>query len=218
LRARARATASAAGAPGARSAPAPAAGVTLAQALRERRFWSLNVAWSLLGGTIFMFSVHAVPFARDQGLALSIAALGLTTYGFGSVIGRLVTGVVSDRFGTRVTTRAGYVVELAALVTLAVVPAPSVLLIAMGLFGVGAGATDNVLVRAIPDQFGLRALGAITGALTLGWRCGAAIGPAAAGFLYDLTGSYALAFRAAPVAVVVSWTLFTIATSRRPVE
>jgi MFS family permease len=205
-------------APGARSAPAPAAGVTLAQALRERRFWSLNVAWSLLGGTIFMFSVHAVPFARDQGLALSVAALGLTTYGFGSVIGRLVTGVVSDRFGTRVTTRAGYVVELAALVTLAVVPAPSVLLIAMGLFGVGAGATDNVLVRAIPDQFGLRALGAITGVLTLGWRCGAAIGPAAAGFLYDLTGSYALAFRAAPVAVVVSWTLFTIATSRRPVE
>jgi MFS family permease len=191
----------------------PAAGVTLAAALRDRHFWCLNLAWSLLGATIFMFSVHAVPFARDQGVSLAVAALGLTAYGFGSVVGRLVSGVVSDRFGMRAATRAGYVVEVLALGTLAAAPPPGVLLTAMALFGVGAGSTDNLLVRAIPDLFGLRALGAITGVLTLGWRSGAALGPAAAGFIYDVTGSYALVFRAAPVVVVASWLLFTVATS-----
>ena len=62
----------------------------------------------------------------------------------------------------------------------------------------------------------MRALGAIMGVLTLGWRSGAALGPAAAGFLYDLTGSYTVPFGAAPVAVLVSWGLFALGTSRRP--
>jgi nitrate/nitrite transporter NarK len=67
-------------------------------------------------------------------------------------------------------------------------------------------------VKVIPDLFGLRAIGAIMGVLTLGWRIGAALGPAVAGFLYDLTGSYAVPFGAAPAAVVVSWVLFWLAT------
>ncbi len=37
----------------------------------------------------------------------------------------------------------------------------------------------------------------------LGWRSGAALGPAADGFLYALTGSYAIPFGAAPLAVLV---------------
>jgi cyanate permease len=51
--------------------------------------------------------------------------------------------------------------------------------------------------------------------LTLGWRSGAALGPAGAGFLYDATGSYAVPFGAAPLVVLVSWALFAAATSTR---
>jgi len=65
------------------------------------------------------------------------------------------------------------------------------------------------------DVFGVRAIGAIMGVLTLGWRSGAALGPAAAGFLYDVSGSYAVPFGAAPGVVLVSWALFAVATSRR---
>ena len=65
----------------------------------------------------------------------------------------------------------------------------------------------------MPDLFGVRALGAIMGVLTLGWRSGAAVGPAVAGFLYDLTGSYAIPFGAAPAVVLVSWILFALASS-----
>jgi cyanate permease len=54
------------------------------------------------------------------------------------------------------------------------------------------------------------------GILTLGWRCGAAVGPAAAGFLHDLTGSYAISFGAAPLGVIASAVLFTLGTTRRP--
>jgi MFS family permease len=206
-----RASERAAAAPGV--APRAVAGVTLAQALRTPRFWGLNVSWLLLGGTIFMFSVHAVPFARDQGASLAVASVALTAYGMGSVLGRLVSGVVSDRLGTRTTIRVAYALELIALVVLASSPRPGVLLPVMVLFGIGAASTDNALVRVIPDLFGLRAIGAIMGTLTLGWRLGAALGPASAGFLYDMTGSYRLPFSAAPVIVAISWVLFALATS-----
>jgi MFS family permease len=159
--------------------------------------------------------VHAVPYARDRGVTLAVASLALTAYGLGSVTGRLTAGLLSDRLALRVATTSGYAIELVALVLLATAPSSTTLLAAMALFGIGAAATDNMLVRAIPDLFGLRAIGALTGVLTLGWRCGAALGPAAAGFLYDATGSYAGAFRTAPFVLVASFVLFTLATRRR---
>src|SRR2546425_132786 len=148
------------------------------------------------------------------GLLTMLAAL--TAYGVGSVGGRLAAGVVSDRRGTITTIRVAYVIETLALVTLLWIPSREALLASLVVFGAGFAASDTMIVKVIPDVFGMRALGAIMGVLTLGWRSGAALGPAAAGFLYDLTGSYTVPFGAAPVAVLVSWGLFALGTSRRP--
>lgn len=190
------------------------AGVTFREAIGDPRQWCLNVAWLLLGSVILMIGVHAVPYLKDHGADLAAASLALTAYGIGTVGGRVVSGAISDRIGTKITSTVGYVVELIALVALAWGSSQSVLLAAMLAFGVGAATTDTMLVKAIPDLFGVRALGAIMGILTLGWRTGAAFGPASAGFVYDATGSYAIPFWAAPVAVAVSWLMFSIATRR----
>jgi MFS family permease len=72
-----------------------------------------------------------------------------------------------------------------------------------------------MVAKIIPEVFGLRAIAAIMGILTLGWRLGAAIAPALAGFLYDITGSYHIPFGAAPLAVLLSWGLFAIGTTTR---
>jgi MFS transporter, OFA family, oxalate/formate antiporter len=189
-------------------------GVTLRAALTDPRQWLLNVSWFLLGGLALMISVHAVPFARDQGISLAAASLALTAYGLGSVSGRLTAGAVSERLGAHTTVRIGYVVQIVALVALPWVPSREALLATLGLFGVGFAASDTMITKVIPDVFGVRAIGGIMGVLTLGWRCGAALGPALAGFVYDATGSYTVPFGAAPVAVIVSWGLFSLATRR----
>jgi MFS family permease len=193
----------------------PAAGLTLAQALVDMRQWYLNVSWLLLGGLSLMVSVHIVPFAHDQGISLAGASLALTAYGIGAVCGRVASGVVSDRLGTFTTIRLGYALQLAALLVLLGLSSRGALLGSLVVLGVGFAAADTMLAKAVPDVFGTRALGAILGVLNLGWRCGAAIGPAAAGFLYDLTGSYAIPFGAAPFAVLASWGLFALGSSRR---
>jgi MFS family permease len=190
-------------------------GSTLGQSLRDPRQWALNLSWLLLGGLALMISVHAVPFARDQGVSLAGASLALTAYGVGSVIGRLAAGVVSDRVGTRVTIGAAYVLEMLALVTLLWIPSQAALLGSLVAFGAGFAGSDTMVAKLIPEVFGLRAIAAIMGILTLGWRLGAAIGPVLAGFLYDVAGSYRIPFGAAPLAVLISWGLFAIGTSTR---
>jgi MFS family permease len=191
-------------------------GITLRQSLADPRQWMLNVSWLLLGGLAIMISVHAVPFARDQGISLADASLALTAYGVGSAVGRLIAGAVSDRLGTRPTIGAAYLLEFLALLALLWIPSRGALLASLVAFGAGFAASDTMVAKVIPEVFGLRAIGAIMGVLTLGWRLGAALGPAAAGFLYDLTGSYTLPFGAAPVAVLVSWALFILGTRERP--
>jgi predicted MFS family arabinose efflux permease len=188
--------------------------VTLRAALADPRQWYLNASWLLLGGVALMISVHVVPFARDQGISLAGASLTLTAYGLGSVGGRLAAGAVSDRLGTFVTIRVGYLVQIAALVTLLWVPSRDAVLTSLVVFGIGFAAADTIVTKVIPDVFGVRAIGAIMGILALGWRAGAALGPAAAGFLYDATSSYTVPFAAAPVAVLTSWGLFALATRR----
>jgi MFS family permease len=190
-------------------------GITLRHALTDPRQWCLNVAWLLLGGLAFMVAVHIVPFARDQGISLAAASLALTAYGVGSVGGRVAAGAMSDRIGTATTMRIAYVVQALALLALLWLPSREALFGSLTAFGVGFAAADTMIAKVIPDVFGVRAIGAIMGVLTLGWRSGAALGPAAAGFLYDVSGSYTMPFGAAPGVVLVSWALFAVATSGR---
>ena len=189
-------------------------GQSLGQALLDPRQWCLNASWLLQGGLVFMVTVHIVPFARDQGLSLAGASLALTTYGAGAFVGRLVGGVVSDRLGTLATIRAGFIAMTLAMVVLGWMPSRVAMLGSMAAFGAGFAATDTMVAKVIPDVFGLRAIGAIMGVLNFGWRVGAALGPAAAGFLFDLMGSYTVAFGVAPFAVLLSWAFFSLGTSR----
>jgi len=203
-----------------RVAPGPATlrddhGVGVGEALRDRRLWLLLLSWFVLGAVLLMVTVHVVPYARDGGADLASAALALTAYGVGAAVGRLASGPLSDRLGPQPIMRACFVLQVIALVVLAFGPSLPLLLPMVAVFGLGFTGADTVYLRVIPDVFGLKALGAITGVLSMGWRAGAALGPALAGFIHDATGSYALPFGLAPVAVVVGYALFA-AGSKKP--
>jgi MFS transporter, OFA family, oxalate/formate antiporter len=193
----------------------PPPDASLRDALRDPRQWLLNASWLCMGGLAFMINVHVVPFARDAGIGLAGASLALTAYGVGSAGGRLFGGAVSDRLGPRATQGIAYLMTALALLSLRWASSHTVLLLALLAFGAGFAATDTLVVRIVPDLFGVRAIGAIMGVLALGWRLGAAAGPAVAGFLYDWTGSYAWPFGLAPVVALASWGCFALATARR---
>ena len=71
-------------------------------------------------------------------------------------------------------------------------------------------------MKGAVETFGVRAIGAVMGVLSLGWRCGAALGPTAAGFIYDAMGSYVPAFVLAAGGLALSSAFFTLGTSTPP--
>jgi MFS family permease len=194
---------------------ANARGMTISAALADRRLWLLTAAWVLSGVVSLMISVHIVSYARDQGIGLASASFALTAFGLGTTAGRLAFGPLSDRLGGRPIMRLCVGLQVVTLTALPFGPPQEVLLVLLALFGLGFTGADSVFVRAIPDVFGLRAVGAIMGVLSLGFRVGAAIGPAAAGFIHDATGSYAVPFGAAPVVIAVSYACFALGSRAR---
>jgi MFS family permease len=193
-----------------RAETSSAVGVSLRIALADRRLWLLEAGWFLTGLVFMMVTVHSVPFARDQGVPLEQASFLLTAYGIGSAAGRLLSGVIADRFGTSPTMYACVSVQALALGALVLGPPAWGLAVALVAFGVGAAGADMATVKVVPEVFGLAALASVMSVLSLGWRSGAALGPAGAGFLYDLTRSYTIPFTAGLGILALSACLFRL--------
>src|SRR6267143_2093324 len=170
----------------------------------DSRLWYFVGAWGFLGLVYMMVIVHSVSYARDRGLPLEEASLALTAFGVGAVVGRLAAGAAADYFGVGATMRVCLVVQAVALAALVVGLAAWAVPGTLVVFGLGGSGADNTCVKAVPDAFGLAALATIMSVVGLGWRSGAALGPALAGFVYDLTGSYTPSFAFGLVALAVS--------------
>ena len=62
------------------------------------------------------------------------------------------------------------------------------------LLGLGYSATASLIPAMVSDRFGGRHFGAIVGMGLMGSAVGSALGPWMAGYLFDLTGTYMMAF------------------------
>jgi MFS family permease len=190
-------------------------GESLRAALEDRRLWYLVASWFLLGLVYMMVSVHSVPYVKDRGLTLEQAALALTAFGIGAAIGRLAAGAAADRLGTGLIMRWCLLVQGVALVVLVMGPPTWAVIPALVTFGIGASGSDNTFVKVVPEVFGLSALASIMSVIGLGFRCGAGLGPAAAGFLHDATRSYTLPFGIGLIALAGGFAFFGLGAGTR---
>src|SRR2546430_829894 len=177
-------------------------------AFADARLWFFVTAWCFLGLVFMMVTVHSVSYARDRGLSLEEASLALSAFGIGAVSGRLLAGAAADRFGAVPTMRVCLLIQLAALGALLIGLPTWTDVATLLVFGLGASGADNTFVKAVSDVFGLAALATIMSVVGLGWRSGAGLGPALAGFVYHATSSYTPSFAFAVLALTAGWALF----------
>ena len=111
-----------------------------------------------------------------------------------TVVGNVVLGSAGDRIGNRQVFIIGFILMSAALFWLAPATEESILYIFAAIFGLaygGCAASESPLVAVL---FGLGSHGLILGVIGLGFTSGAAVGPILAGRIFDITGSYQVAF------------------------
>jgi MFS family permease len=193
---------------------AGAAGLSLGESVRTGAFWILclgHVLWTF--GSMAQIA-HLPAFLTDQGFASQRAASYLA-FAIGlSVVGRLSFGMLADRFTKKWIMSAALLLHVLAVLCLFRVHSFGALPGFVFLFGMGIGGGAVLVPLLVGEYFGLRAFGKVLGVITISATLGAAIGPVVTGRIFDVTGSYQLAF----VLHVVSFTAGAVAVCflRRP--
>jgi MFS family permease len=172
----------------------PQEGLSLPQSLRTKSFWSFILIWVTFGFTIFFISTHMVPHVTDLGFSPLEAASILSLIGVAVLVGRIIFGIISDRFGRKGSLILCAVIRAAMLLCLIWVDQLWVFYLFALVYGLTTGGFSPIMAALISETFGLRRIGAIIGALDIGFGIGAAIGPAIGGFIFDVTESYFIAF------------------------
>jgi MFS family permease len=167
-------------------------GATVGEAMRSGRFISLYAACLISSFGAFVPFVHLVPFARDHGIAASVATLLLSVIGLGSTAGRFFLGTIADRMGRERSLLMMYAGMAASLAIWALSTNVWSLAAFAAVYGVFYGGWVAVLPAVVTDYFGGRHVSGIIGVLYTSVAMGTLIGPSAAGFAYDLSHSYEL--------------------------
>ncbi|MBA7685014.1 L-lactate transporter [subsurface metagenome] len=168
--------------------------LSLSEALYTKQFWmAFGIEFSL-GLCGYSIMIHIVPHAIDLGISAVNAASILATISCLGIVGQIVLGVAGDRIGNRQVFIICFILMSAALLWLTPAIEMWKLYLFAAIFGFafgGAGVSESPLAAML---FGLRSHGLIYGVLNFGFTIGASIGPFLAGYIFDITNSYQIAF------------------------
>jgi MFS family permease len=176
-----------------RSAPE----ATLAGAMRGAPFWLLLSAFFFGNICSQTLHVHQVAYLVDQGVSALVAASVVGVVGGASIVAKTGGGWLSDRTEREFVYVAGVTImvgAVAALAALAGAPTRWAIYSYAVLLGVGYSATASLIPAMMSDRFSGPHFGTIIGVGLFGSAAGSALGPWMAGYLFDRTGSYMLAF------------------------
>lgn len=176
------------------TAARPNDGIGVFKAARTRQFWLLMAIYAICGFDDFFVSTHVVAFAQDRGVDAFLAGNLLALMGLTGLIGVVVSGAFSDRFGPAWPTALSFVAR-AAVFALVMVDQSAVSVAVFALvFGVTFLMTAPLAVVFVSESFGTRHLGALTGLITMVHHIFGGIGAYLGAALFDATGSYDIAF------------------------
>jgi MFS family permease len=206
--------------PRAQAAMATAAdGSTVREALASRAFWIVVTVLFCTSIAQNASITHIAALLTDRGVAARGGALAISAMGAASLLGRLTTGWLIDRF---FAARVSFVLlALSALGTFILAGAGTLGagVAAAALIGFGMGGEADVTPYLLSRYFGLRSFSMLYGLTWTFYAVAGAIGPVLMGKAFDMTGSYeALLVRlsAATLAVAALMLLLPRYTVRPP--
>jgi MFS family permease len=170
---------------------------TLGRAMRTARFWWIAFGYFCGLYAWYAVQVHQTKYLIEVGFTPIVAAWALGLVSLAGIPGQIVLGHLSDRIGREwvwTASSLGFVVCYLALILLQQSPTEPLLYVmicAQGVLGYGLTSIFGAIVAEI---FEGKHYGSIFGTLMLAAIIGGAAGPWVTGALYDLLGSYTLAF------------------------
>lgn len=136
--------------------------------------------------------LNLVPVLTFTGLDRAEAVAIIGSMGIASIIGRIVGGVLMDRYDVRLIAIAASIVSLGLPLSLLLFPGASwAALAGVIAFGLTGGMKMNAVVYLVSTHLGARSFGLFYGIISITMSVAQGIGPLIANHVFDLTGSYA---------------------------
>lgn len=168
-------------------------GLTLGEAWRNSALWRIGISTVLTMVLTLGLSIHLVPILGAAGVARTNAAWLLSLAGVAGLAGKLVSGVMLDRF--RPNWIGGLTLGTTALafgLLIDGIRSPALIVFAMLVNGYTTGTKIQVVSYLTARYGGMRNYGTLVGVMNGAMASGLIVGPVYAGLVFDMTGGYGL--------------------------
>jgi MFS family permease len=181
--------------------------------LRNRNFWVIAISFSLAFSSLSAVLIHLAAYASDLGIPLQQAAWIVSAAAGAGALGKPIFGHMIDRFDARLTIWVSFGGQLLGLMLLMNGTGFGSLLTAAVVFGFTMGGVVPVHGAVTATAFGRHSFGKALGLLRPIEIPIHMLGVPLAGFIFDSTGSYQVAFKIFTGFYIVA---IAVATMLRP--
>ncbi|MBI4296167.1 MAG: MFS transporter [Chloroflexi bacterium] len=164
------------------------------EAARTVPFWMLVVCSFVIAAGYYFVITHIVAYGTDIIPGTTSAALVLTFLGGTSTFSKVAISWVTARIGSRGALLLIFGLQALGLFLLMRASSLGLLFAGGAIFGLGFGGASPVRTALVPELFGVRAVATIIGLVSVAWAAGGVAGPVLAGYVFDISQSYQVAF------------------------
>ena len=187
---------------------------TRPEAIRTTTIWYVIFAYGVANIGLGAMLIHLIPFLTDHGWSRAEATALFGIQSWLALLSKPLWGLLMDRFHARYLSAFGFVVSaIGVLAVLAATKADSTPLVAIAVatYGFGIGGTVPLQETVWASYFGRMHLGKIRSVAMPFTIIFGAGGPFMAGWLFDRTGNYTLAFMLFSMFSVIGFLLILLA-------
>jgi MFS family permease len=186
-------------------------GLTIGEALRGYRFWVLLASILVIALAYGGAHIHMAQIVGLHGFSPAVAASVLGVVALGILAGRIIVGLLFDRFwAPGVAAPAMLLPAVACFLLMGTAPNLPQVMLGGFLLGFAAGAESDVIAFLAARYFGMAHYGKIYGALYMPFGIGSAISPIVYGMVRDRTGTYDPMLMAAMLMFVIGGALLLL--------
>ena len=166
--------------------------ITAKQALRKRAFWHLAFASMCHAFVLGAVVTHMMPYLSSLGIARATSSLVALVLPVASIIGRLNSGWLSDRFGRKQVFTISFILMTAGVFLFGYVDTGRMWLLVPFIItlSLGWGGSVTTRITLLREYFGRGSFGTIFGFTSGIMMLGHVTGAPLAGWIFDMWGSY----------------------------
>ena len=166
-------------------------GLSISEAWRNTALWRVAISTFIVMVLTIGLAVHLFPILTEAGISRANAAWLTALGGVAGIVGKLVTGVLLDRY--RPNWVGGLTLGVASLVFIMLIDgirSMPLIILAMLVNGYTAGCKMQICGYLTVGYAGMKNFGKIYGVVAALVALASGLGPLLAGLVYDLSGGY----------------------------